>query len=125
MPRRSTIPAASPSCRWGSAIPGTGSSGDLPPRRESAPAWRAPPLKLLPAIELTLVIGQYALDWHPRTTRKASLTQTVQDWQQHWPSVLPLPHPSLRNNIWLKKNPWFAAQIVPMPRGRIAALLKG
>jgi uracil-DNA glycosylase len=49
----------------------------------------------------------------------------VQDWQQHWPSVLPLPHPSLRNNIWLKKNPWFAAEIVPMPRGRIAARLKG
>jgi len=77
------------------------------------------------AIELTLVIGQYALDWHLKTTQKASLTQTVQDWKQYWPAQLPLPHPSPRNNIWLKKNPWFESEILPKLRHKIGSLLNG
>jgi uracil-DNA glycosylase len=88
----------------GFCYPGTGRSGDLPPRRECAPQWRAPLLAALPKIELTLVIGQYALDWHLPQLAANSLTDTVQAWRAHWPSVLPLPHPSPRNNIWLKRN---------------------
>src|SRR3984957_8223103 len=103
----------------GFCYPGTGKSGDLPPRPECAATWRAKLLKLLPAIELTLVIGQYALDWHLKTTQKASLTQTVQNWKQYWPAQLPLPHPSPRNNIWLKKNPWFEAEILPKLQRKI------
>ena len=109
----------------GFCYPGTGKSGDLPPRPECAAEWRVQLLKLLPAIELTLVIGQYALDWHLKTTPKASLTQTVQDWKRYWPAQLPLPHPSPRNNIWLKKNPWFEAEILPKLKRKIRSLLIG
>jgi uracil-DNA glycosylase len=102
---------------------GTGSSGDLPPRRECAPQWRAPLLAALPHIELTLVIGQYAMAWHLPDQAAQSLTETVKAWQTHWPKVLPLPHPSPRNNIWLKANPWFAQQVVPALQARVAAVL--
>jgi uracil-DNA glycosylase len=92
--------------------------GDLPPRRECAPKWRQQVFALLPQIELILVIGQYAQKWHLGSDRKKSLTQTVRDWQNcvnrdvH-PRCLPLPHPSWRNTGWLKKNPWFEAEILP------------
>ena len=109
----------------GFCYPGTGTSGDLPPRPECAIEWRVQLLKLLPALELTLVIGQYALDWHLETTQKATLTQTVQNWKQYWPAVLPLPHPSPRNNIWLKKNPWFEIDILPILSRKVESLLKG
>jgi uracil-DNA glycosylase len=107
----------------GFCYPGKAVSGDLPPRRECAPLWRSRLLAAMPRIELTLVIGQYALDWHlpQRTTR--SLTETVRDWRAHGTSVVALPHPSPRNNIWLKANPWFAEEMVPMLQRRIAAAL--
>jgi uracil-DNA glycosylase len=108
----------------GFCYPGTGKSGDLPPRPECAAEWRAPLLRLLPSAELTLVIGQYALDWHLRDTKEASLTETVRNWKQYWPKMLPLPHPSPRNNIWLKKNPWFEAEILPVMKRKIVSLLK-
>jgi uracil-DNA glycosylase len=107
----------------GFCYPGTGKSGDLPPRPECAPAWRARLLKLLPSVELMLVIGQYAMDWHLGSAQKASLTETVRDWKAHWPTVLPLPHPSPRNNIWLKKNPWFDREIVPELQRKVRSLL--
>lgn len=107
----------------GFCYPGAGKSGDLPPRMECATEWRVRLLQLLPAVELTLVIGQYALDWHLKTQRKHSLTQTVQNWKQYWPSLLPLPHPSPRNNIWMKKNPWFETEVLPRLKRKIAALL--
>lgn len=108
----------------GFCYPGTGTSGDLPPRPECAPSWRTPLLALLPAVELTLVIGQYALEWHRKDRSKANITSTVRDWKAWWPGELVLPHPSPRNNIWLKKNPWFVTEVLPILRKRVAALLK-
>ncbi len=107
----------------GFCFPGTGTSGDLPPRPECAATWRNQLLACMPHIELTLIIGQYAQAWHLPDAGKASLTDTVLDWRSHWPAVLPLPHPSPRNNIWLKRNPWFGQEVVPKLQGRIAALL--
>jgi uracil-DNA glycosylase len=107
----------------GFCYPGTGKSGDLPPRRECAPQWRERLLSAMPNIELTLVIGQYAQDWHMKDTQAGNLTETVRDWRSQWPALLPLPHPSPRNNIWLKANPWFVSELVPMLQARIAAIL--
>lgn len=96
----------------GFCYPGTGKSGDLPPRPECPPAWRQQLLDHLDNIELTLVIGQYAQKWHLPETRK-SLTETVRAWKDYGDGVLLLPHPSPRNNIWLKKNPWFEELLLP------------
>ena len=103
--------------------PGTGSSGDLPPRRECAPLWRHKLLQAMRRIELTLVIGQYALAWHLPDVSTSNLTETVRAWRDHWPRVMPLPHPSPRNNIWLKANPWFAQDVVPALQTRIQGLV--
>ena len=96
----------------GFCYPGTGKSGDLPPRPECAPTWRAKLLDQLPQISLTLVIGQYAQAWHLGRLAKDNLTETVKAWQEFGRNVIPLPHPSPRNNIWLKKNPWFEQQVM-------------
>ncbi len=107
----------------GFCYPGTGKSGDLPPRPECAKIWRAPVLAHLQNIELTLVIGQYAHAWHLKGQQKKNLTQTVKDWRDYWPDVLPLPHPSPRNNIWLKKNPWFENDILPPLKEKVQKVL--
>lgn len=106
----------------GFCFPGTGKSGDLPPRPECAPTWRAALLSQLKALKLTLVIGQYAQAYH-LPNEAASVTETVQAWQKHWPNTLPLPHPSPRNNLWLKRNPWFEAELIPVLRARVSAVL--
>ncbi|WP_246677351.1 MULTISPECIES: uracil-DNA glycosylase family protein [unclassified Mesorhizobium] len=98
--------------------------GDLPPRRECAPAWRAQLMALMPQIDLVLTIGGYAQAWHMGTTRLPSLTETVRNWRAIWdgpavPKVLPLPHPSWRNTGWLKKNPWFEMDLLPFLRSEI------
>jgi len=97
----------------GFCYPGTGKNGDLPPRPECAPAWREKLLEQLPNIQLTLIIGQYALEHHLGKRRKKNLTETVKAWQEYLPRYLPLPHPSPRNNIWLRKNPWFMKDVIP------------
>lgn len=109
----------------GFCFPGYGKSGDLPPRKECATQWRKELLAHMPQIQLTLVIGQYAQAWHRQETDKNGVTQTVKDWQKHWPQLLPLPHPSPRNNIWLKQNPWFAAEVLPSLQSQVASLLNG
>ena len=106
----------------GFCYPGTGKSGDLPPRSECAPTWRMPLLSHLKKLQLTLVIGQFAMAHHLPNER-GSLTQTVQAWQHHWPTVLPLPHPSPRNNLWLRRNPWFELDVLPMLRTRVIEVL--
>lgn len=106
----------------GFCYPGRGKSGDLPPRPECAEQWRMRLLELLPNIQLTLLIGQYAQNWHLRDSRKTSLTETVKTWREYWPTALPLPHPSPRNNIWLKKNPWFVAEVLPALQRKVGEI---
>ena len=81
-------------------------------------------MELVPQVELTLVIGQYAIAWHLPTERKSTVTAAVQNWQHHWPEKIVLPHPSPRNNIWLKKNPWFEGELLPPLKKRVKALIK-
>lgn len=107
----------------GFCFPGTGKAGDLPPRPECAPEWRDKLLRHLKNLKLTLVIGQYAQAYHLPDAGE-SVTSTVQSWRKHWPSVVPLPHPSPRNNIWLKRNPWFEKELLQRLRMRVARALK-
>ncbi|MBL3556526.1 MULTISPECIES: uracil-DNA glycosylase family protein [Marinobacter] len=106
----------------GFCYPGTGKSGDMPPRPECAPAWRDLLLERLEHIELTLAIGQYAHAWH-LPGGKASVTERVKRWREEWPELLPLPHPSPRNNLWLRRNPWFEEEVIPELRQRVADIL--
>jgi len=105
-------------------IPFDDPSGDrLRPRKECAELWRGELMALMTSIELTLVIGQYAIAWHLPEQKKETLTNTVRGWREHWPNKLPLPHPSPRNNIWLKKNDWFEGDVIPSLQQRIRSLL--
>lgn len=107
----------------GFCYPGTGSSGDLPPRPECAHTWRANLLSRLTNIKLTLVIGQYAMAYHfPNDT--LTVTQAVLAWRKYWPDKVVLPHPSPRNNLWLKRNPWFEKDLIPELRVLVSNLLK-
>ena len=107
----------------GFCYPGKGKSGDLPPQPICAQTWRQQLLEQMPSISLTLVIGQYAQAWHLQAPKR-NLTETVRAWDSYGKAVLPLPHPSPRNNIWLKKNPWFESDVVPALRQRIKRALK-
>jgi len=108
----------------GFCYPGRGKSGDLPPRPECAPAWRQSLLDHLPNLKMTLVIGQYALKWHLPDADEPNLTETVRHWRSYMDKgLLPLPHPSPRNNIWLKKNSWFEADVLPALRGVVKSAL--
>jgi uracil-DNA glycosylase len=106
----------------GFCYPGHGRSGDLPPRAECAATWRARLLEELPSIRLTLVIGAYAQAWHLKSGSGATLTAAVRSWREHGAQVLPLPHPSPRNNGWLQRNPWFEAEVVPELKTLVSAL---
>ncbi|CAN5442676.1 uracil-DNA glycosylase family protein [soil metagenome] len=101
--------------------------GDLPPRRECAPAWRQRILQHLPNVELILAVGLYAQRWHMGVVASGNLTDTVREWRaalERDPPVIPLPHPSWRNSGWIRKNPWFATELLPELRARIAPLMK-
>ena len=106
----------------GFCFPGTGKSGDLPPRPECAPAWRDQLLGELPDLRLTLVIGAYA-QAHHLEARGANLTETVRAWRDYGPRVMPLPHPSPRNQIWMRRNPWFETDLLPLLRRRVRRVL--
>jgi uracil-DNA glycosylase len=103
----------------GYCYPGRGNGGDKPPRRECATLWLDLLLARLPQIELTLLVGQYAQRHFLGTRRKRSLADTVRGWEAYAPQYLPLPHPSPRNQPWLKRNPWFERRLVPALRARI------
>ena len=106
----------------GFCFPGSGRNGDLPPRPECADTWRRRFMDALPQLELTLTLGQFAMAWHLESGRQA-LTDVVRDWRRHWPAVVPLPHPSPRNNRWLAANPWFADEVLPALGARVREIL--
>ena len=108
----------------GFCYPGTGKSGDLPPRKECAPLWHQQLLDKLPNIQLTLLFGQYAQKHYLGSSIKKTLTETVKNFEEYLPRFLPLPHPSPRNAIWQKKNPWFGEQILPMLEMNVINALK-
>jgi len=108
----------------GFCYPGTGERGDLPPRKECADTWRHDLISYLPNLQLTLTIGIYAINWHLKDKKKKNLTETVKAWEEYLPDgVLPLPHPSPRNNIWLKKNPWFEKEVLGNLKSKIKSIL--
>jgi uracil-DNA glycosylase len=103
-------------------FPGWGASGDLPPSRRCAPAWRESLLGHLRGVELTLVFGRYAHAYHLPDAR-ASVTENVGAWRAHWPRTAVLPHPSPRNNRWLDRNPWFETDVLPVLQQRLPEIL--
>ncbi|HTK79459.1 MAG TPA: uracil-DNA glycosylase family protein [Rhizomicrobium sp.] len=105
-------------------FPGYNAQGhDLPPRKECAAAWRARLFAALPEFKTTLLVGSYAQAWHLRGRTKEGMHDTVRAWRDYAPRYIPLPHPSWRNSGWLKKNPWFAEELLPYLRRRVRRLL--
>lgn len=113
----------------GFCFPGQdGKGGDLPPRPECAPAWRSELLSHLKAVRLIVCLGRPAQHWHLGGLAGGDLTETVRNWRRGFalhPKVLALPHPSWRNNAWLKKNSWFAEELLPILRQEIKGLFPG
>lgn len=107
----------------GFCFPGNAADGgDLPPRRECAPLWRARLLAHVPGVRLTLLIGGYAQSWH-LATKSSAMTQTVRAFRDAPAGIVPLPHPSWRNTGWLKRNPWFEAELLPLLRAKVQEAL--
>lgn len=115
----------------GFCFPGYDPKGsDLPPRKECAPLWRNRVMAAMPQIELVIAIGGYAQAWHLGDRKRKSMTETAQNWREYFfanqgPRVLALPHPSWRNTAWLRKNPWFEGEVVPVLRQHVDSLIKG
>lgn len=107
----------------GLCYPGRKGGGDAPPRPECAPRWHPPLRAAMPRIELVLLIGQYAQAYYLGARRQATLAATVRAHAEYEPRFLPLPHPSPRNRLWLRRNPWFEAEVVPHLRRRVTPLL--
>jgi len=103
--------------------PGKGKSGDLPPRKGFAEKWHQPLLDLMPNIELTILVGNYAQRYYLELNSKDTLTQTVKDYQKYLPNFFPIVHPSPLNYRWLKKNPWYEESVVPDLKERVAMIL--
>jgi len=99
--------------------------GDAPPRPECAPLWHPPLRDALPNISLTLLVGTYAQAYYLGPRRKPTMTETVRAWRAYLPDFIPTPHPSWRTTGWLKRNPWFADELVPELRTRVRALVSG
>ncbi|WP_366556195.1 uracil-DNA glycosylase family protein [Aquibaculum sediminis] len=97
--------------------------GDRPPVKNCAPLWHPRLRPLLPRLELTLLVGSYAQAYYLGKDKRGSLTETVRAWRDYLPAFLPLPHPSWRNTAWLKRNPWFETDLLPVLRRRVGALL--
>ncbi|MGC3944516.1 MAG: uracil-DNA glycosylase family protein [Chryseolinea sp.] len=109
----------------GFCFPGTGRSGDLPPRPECAALWHEQLLAQLTQVRLKLVIGTHAQAYHLPGSGHATLSERVRDWQAMWPHTVALPHPSPRNNIWLKRHPWFESELLPALKPLVQKALSG
>jgi uracil-DNA glycosylase len=106
----------------GLCYPGSVGGADLPPCRECAPLWQPRFRAALPEIELTLLVGSYAQAYYLKASRKKTLADTVRAFRDYLPAFFPLPHPSWRNLLWLKRNPWFERDVLPALRRRVKAL---
>ena len=108
----------------GFCYPGAGESGgDNPPRPECALRWHQRLLKHLPDLQLTLLVGQYAQQHYLEAARKGSMTETVKAFSQYGPQLFPLPHPSWRSTIWMRKHPWFEEAVIPELRKAVQKLI--
>jgi uracil-DNA glycosylase len=107
----------------GFCYPGSGPSGDLPPRPECAPRWHERVLAQLSGLRLVLLVGLYAQARYLPDWRRLAVTERVRRWRGAPAPLFPLPHPSGRNNGWLRRNPWFEAELLPELRGRLATAL--
>jgi uracil-DNA glycosylase len=107
----------------GFCYPGTGSSGDLPPRAECAPLWHERILAILPANRLTLLVGTYAQQHYLKPPKRQNLTETVRNFRTYGPNIFPLPHPSWRSRGWMKQNPWFEEEVVSNLQQKVRAFL--
>lgn len=107
----------------GFCYPGTGKSGDLPPRPECAPLWHEPLLAAMPDVKLVLLVGSYAQHYYLRDRAQNTLTETVRRFRDYLPDYFVLPHPSPRNNIWQAKNEWFAQEVLPELKREVGAIL--
>ena len=105
-------------------FPGTGKSGDLPPRKDFADTWHPRLLELMPDLKLTILVGSYATKRYLKLKSSASLTQVVKDYRDYLPEFFPLVHPSPRNQIWMKKNPWFDQTVIPDLQELVAQIMK-
>lgn len=103
--------------------PGTGKNGDLPPRKECAPAWHDQVANLMPEKKIYLLVGAYAQKYYLKKNVKSSLTETVKSYKEYLPLYFPLPHPSGRNNIWQAKNPWFKQEILPALKEIVSSII--
>jgi uracil-DNA glycosylase len=109
----------------GFCYPGRGTSGDLPPRPECAPLWHPRLLSALPNVRLTLLVGTYAQARYLPEPRGIDMAARVRRFRAFLPDALPLPHPSWRSTLWMRKNPWFEAEVLPALRAAVAAALAG
>jgi uracil-DNA glycosylase len=107
----------------GFCYPGKGSSGDLPPRPECAPLWHSSLLSKMKSVQLIVLIGHYAQKYYLEKAFKSSITENVRNYHQFLPLHWPLVHPSPRNRIWQKKNPWFETDVIPLLKDRIRGIL--
>ncbi|MEM7185314.1 MAG: uracil-DNA glycosylase family protein [Bacteroidota bacterium] len=106
----------------GFCYPGKGKSGDLPPRPECAPQWHEALLSKMPNLQLVLLIGMYAQKYYLKDRAKRTLTETVANYKEYLPGYFPLPHPSPRNRIWMRRNAWFKEEVVPELRKKVGEL---
>jgi uracil-DNA glycosylase len=108
----------------GFCYPGRGAQGgDLPPRKECAPLWHARLLPHYPRIGLTLLVGSYAINYYLKGRTQRTMVETVRNWREYLPDFFPLPHPSWRNVLWTRQNPWFEAEVLPEMRRRVHTLI--
>lgn len=104
--------------------PGKGKTGDLPPRSDFADLWHTKVFATMPKLKVKILIGQYAQNYY-LPNKKKTLTETVQSYKEYiQDGYFPIPHPSPRNNIWLKKNPWFEKDVVPELQKMIKSALQ-
>jgi uracil-DNA glycosylase len=97
--------------------------GDLPPRKECAPLWQARLAAAYANVRLKILAGSYAINWHLAGRTKATMGETVKAWRDYLPEYVVLPHPSWRNVLWVRKNPWFEAELLPELRARVGEVL--